>query len=217
MKLLDTLLDLLYPPRCAFCRELLPEGERGICRFCEKKLPYVLPETPGQRFKNIENCVSPLYYEGAVRDSLHRYKFSSLTAYADIYSEFMGKCIDENRISCDIITWIPLSRRRLRKRGYDQAELLARLIAKRQGFDCIRLLKKRRDNPPQSGTGSPEKRRANVKGIYFCIEPELVKGKTILLIDDIVTTGATLSEAAGVLKKAGASAVYCATVARSGK
>ena len=217
MKLLSWLLDLVYPPRCAFCRRLLPDGVRGVCRFCEKKLPFVPPDGQVQSFRNVDKCLSPLYYEGSVRESLHRYKFSSLTAYADIYSEFMGKCIDENGISCDIITWIPLSRRRLRKRGYDQAELLARLIAKRQGFHCVRLLKKLRNNPPQSGTGSPEKRRANVKGIYSCIKPDLVKEKTILLIDDIVTTGATLSEAAGVLKKAGAAAVYCAAVARSGK
>lgn len=215
MKLLDRILDLLYPPRCAFCRRLLPDGVRGVCAFCEKKLPYVPADAQIRSLKNIEKCIAPLYYEGSVRESLHRYKFSSMTAYADIYSEFMGKCIDENGISCDIITWIPLSRRRLRKRGYDQAELLARLIAKRHGFDCVRLLKKLRDNPPQSGTGSPEKRRANVKGIYSCIEPQLVQGKTILLIDDIVTTGATLSEAAGVLKNAGASGVYCAAVARS--
>lgn len=215
MKLLDRILDLLYPPRCAFCRRLLPDGVRGVCAFCEKKLPYVPADAQIRSLKNIEKCIVPLYYEGSVRESLHRYKFSSMTAYADIYSEFMGKCIDENGISCDIITWIPLSRRRLRKRGYDQAELLARLIAKRHGFDCVRLLKKLRDNPPQSGTGSPEKRRANVKGIYSCIKPQLVQGKTILLIDDIVTTGATLSEAAGVLKKAGAAGVYCAAVARS--
>lgn len=215
MKLLDRILDLLYPPRCAFCRRLLPDGVRGVCAFCEKKLPYVPADAQIRSLKNIEKCIAPLYYEGSVRESLHRYKFSSMTAYADIYSEFMGKCIDENGISCDIITWIPLSRRRLRKRGYDQAELLARLIAKRHGFDCVRLLKKLRDNPPQSGTGSPEKRRANVKGIYSCIKPQLVQGKTILLIDDIVTTGATLSEAAGVLKKAGAAGVYCAAVARS--
>ena len=217
MKITDWILDLIYPPRCAFCRRLLPDGVKGVCRFCESKLPFVPPDGQVQSFKNVDKCLTPLCYEGTVRESLHRYKFSSLTAYADIYSELIGKCIDENRISCDIITWIPLSRRRLRKRGYDQAELLARLIAKRQGMSCVKLLKKLRDNPPQSGTGSPEKRKANVKGIYACVKPEQIKGKTILLIDDIVTTGATLSEAAGVLKKAGAAAVYCAAVARSAR
>ena len=215
MRALNWLLDLLYPPRCAFCRRLLTGQERGVCRFCRPKLPFVPADAQVQHFKNVDQCLSPLYYYGSVRDSLHRYKFEGLTAYADIYSEFIVKCIDENQISCDSITWVPLSRRRLRKRGYDQAELLAKLIAKRLGQRPVRLLKKLRDTPPQSKTGSVEKRRANIAGAYACLRPELVQGKQVLLVDDIVTTGATLSEAAGVLKRAGAKAVIAVTLARS--
>ena len=215
MRALNWLLDLLYPPRCAFCRRLLTGQERGVCRFCRPKLPFVPADAQVQHFKNVDQCLSPLYYYGSVRDSLHRYKFEGLTAYADIYSEFIVKCIDENQISCDSITWVPLSRRRLRKRGYDQAELLAKLIAKHLGQRPVRLLKKLRDTPPQSRTGSAEKRRANIAGAYACLRPALVQGKRILLVDDIVTTGATLSEAAKVLKKAGAKEVICATLARS--
>ena len=215
MKVVDWLLDLIYPPRCAFCRRLLSGREKGVCRFCRPKLPYVPADGQVQHFRNVDKCLSPLYYHGTVRDSLHRYKFGGATAYADIYSEFIVKCIDENQISCDSITWVPLSRRRLRKRGYDQAELLAELIAKHLGQRPVRLLKKLRDTPPQSQTGSPEKRRANIAGAYACLRPALVRGKRILLVDDIVTTGATLSEAAKVLKKAGAKEVICATLARS--
>ena len=215
MKVVDWLLDLIYPPRCAFCRRLLSGREKGVCRFCRPKLPYVPADGQVQHFRNVDKCLSPLYYHGSVKDSLHRYKFGGATAYADIYSEFIVKCIDENQISCDSITWVPLSRRRLRKRGYDQAELLAKLIAKHLGQRPVRLLKKLRDTPPQSQTGSGEKRRANIAGAYACLRPELVKGKRILLVDDIVTTGATLSEAAKVLKKAGAKEVICATLARS--
>ena len=215
MRALNWLLDLLYPPRCAFCRRLLTGQERGVCRFCRPKLPFVPADAQVQHFKNVDQCLSPLYYYGSVRDSLHRYKFEGLTVYADIYSEFIVKCIDENQISCDSITWVPLSRRRLRKRGYDQAELLAELIAKHLGQRPVRLLKKLRDTPPQSQTGSAEKRRANIAGAYACLRPERVQGKRILLVDDIVTTGATLSEAAKVLKKAGAKEVICATLARS--
>lgn len=215
MKVIDWLLDLIYPPRCAFCRRLLDRREKGVCRFCRPKLPYVPADGQVQHFRNVDKCLSPLYYHGAVRNSLHRYKFGGATAYADIYSEFIVKCIDENQISCDSITWVPLSRRRLRKRGYDQAELLAKLIAKHLGQRPVRLLKKLRDTPPQSQTGSAEKRRANIAGAYACLRPERVQGKRILLVDDIVTTGATLSEAAKVLKKAGAKEVICATLARS--
>ena len=215
MKVVDWLLDLIYPPRCAFCRRLLSGREKGVCRFCRPKLPYVPADGQVQHFRNVDKCLSPLYYHGSVKDSLHRYKFGGATAYADIYSEFIVKCIDENHISCDSITWVPLSRRRLRRRGYDQAELLAKLIAKHLGQSPVRLLKKQRDTPPQSKTGSVEKRRANIAGAYACLRPELVQGKQVLLVDDIVTTGATLSEAARVLKKAGAKEVICATLARS--
>ena len=215
MKVVDWLLDMIYPPRCAFCRRLLSGREKGVCRFCRPKLPYVPADGQVQHFRNVDKCLSPLYYHGNVKDSLHRYKFGGATAYADIYSEFIVKCIDENQISCDSITWVPLSRRRLRKRGYDQAELLAKLIAKHLGQRPVRLLKKLRDTPPQSQTGSAEKRRANIAGAYACLRPERVQGKRILLVDDIVTTGATLSEAAKVLKKAGAKEVICATLARS--
>ena len=215
MKVVDWLLDLIYPPRCAFCRRLLDRREKGVCRFCRPKLPYVPADSQVQHFRNVDKCLSPLYYHGSVKDSLHRYKFGGATAYADIYSEFIVKCIDENQISCDSITWVPLSRRRLRKRGYDQAELLAKLIAKHLGQRPVRLLKKLRDTPPQSQTGSAEKRRANIAGAYACLRPERVQGKRILLVDAIVTPGATLSEAAKVLKKAGAKEVICATLARS--
>ena len=215
MKVVDWLLDLIYPPRCAFCRRLLSGREKGVCRFCRPKLPYVPSDGQVQHFRNVDKCLSPLYYHGSVKDSLHRYKFGGATAYADIYSEFIVKCIDENQISCDSITWVPLSLRRLRRRGYDQAELLAKLIAKHLGQSPVRLLKKQRDTPPQSKTGSVEKRRANIAGAYACLRPELVQGKQVLLVDDIVTTGATLSEAARVLKKAGAKEVICATLARS--
>lgn len=214
MKLLDELLELMYPTRCAFCHKLSQNKEK-VCRNCLGKLPYTSGAGQKQKFPFISGCVSPFYYEEDVRKSLLRYKFRGLTAYAQIYGEFLAKCIDENQISCDIITWIPLSRRRLRQRGYDQARLLAEATARVLGVDCVPLLRKRRDNPAQSGTGSPEKRRANVSGVYIPVNTTVFKGKSILLVDDIVTTGATLSEGARTLITAGAAEVYAAAVARS--
>lgn len=215
MKLADRVLDLLYPPRCAFCQELLAGGWRGCCKSCLDELPFVPSQMQSQSFPHIDKCVSPLYYKDIVRDSLHRYKFQSKTAYAEIYSCFMAKSIDENAVSCDIITWVPLSRKRKRCRGYDQAELLARDIAKIKALPCRRLLKKLRDTKPQSSTGGKEKRKANIKGAYAPVDPQYIKDKRILLVDDIVTTGSTLSEAAKMLRAAGAAAVCCATLARS--
>lgn len=184
-----------------------------VCDHCRSTLPYTRGEEQRRKITHISVCVSPFRYEGHVRDSLLRYKFHSLTGYAKIYGEFLAKCIDENEISCDSITWVPLSRSRKRSRGYDQAQLLAEELSRRTGIPCVQSLRKIRNNPAQSGTGGPAARRANAAGVYRALSPEIVKGKRILLVDDIVTTGATLSECASVLKAAGAAEICAVTVA----
>ena len=150
----NRLLDLLYPPRCAFCRRLLNDAERGVCRFCRRR--YAGSGTR-RELRDGLLCVAPLRYEDQVRESLLRYKFRGVTAYGAAYAEFLAKCIDESDISCDIITWVPLSRRRLRKRGYDQARILAEETAKRLGIPCESLLKKKIDTRPQSGIMTPRR------------------------------------------------------------
>lgn len=212
--MIGRILDFFYPPRCAFCRRLLrARGELWVCPSCLDTLPRLTKDEQRRDVKNTALVLAPLRYEGAVRESLLRYKFGGLTAYAAVYAEFLAKCIDENEISCDSITWVPLSRRRLRQRGYDQARLLAEALAKRLGLPCERLLVKRRHTRPQSGIGSREKRKANAAGAYAAADPQLVQGKRVLLVDDIVTTGATLSSCAGVLAEAGCAAVYGAAAA----
>ena len=212
MKLIERVLELFYPTKCAFCHKLT--GGARVCDKCAGNLPVTPGSAQEQKFPFISQCVSPLYYEGDVRESLHRYKFGGLSHYCTVYAPFMAKCIDENQISCDIITWVPLSRKRLRQRGYDQARLLAAELSKKAGIECCRLLKKTRNNPAQSGTGGAEKRRANVSGVYTALSPEKITGKSILIVDDIVTTGATLSECGRMLLSAGAKEVKAVTVAR---
>lgn len=214
MKLLEALLDLVYPPRCVFCHRLLPGSGISVCRTCREQLPYTGTLAERSKIKSIEHCFSPLFYEKTVRDSLHRYKFEQRRGYAGVYADFMLKCIDENQISCDSITWVPVSRRRLHERGYDQSELLARAIAAKRGVPCLRLLEKSRHTRQQSLIKDPGQRKANVKGAYRCVDPSLAAGRRFLLVDDIVTSGATLSECAKVLKEAGAAGIIALTVAR---
>lgn len=213
MKITDLLLELFYPSRCAFCGRLVKSGE-GMCRDCGGKLPYTGAVNAVQYFPGVSRCVSPLYYEGAVREALLRYKFGGAASYSRVFGKIMAKCIDEMQFSCDIITWIPLSGRRLRKRGYNQAQLLAERAAAELSLPCVPMLVKLRNNPAQSGIDDYKQRRRNVAGVYDVREPMLPEGKHILLVDDIVTTGATLSEAASVLRKAGAAEVTALTAAR---
>lgn len=216
MKALNWLLELLYPTRCVFCRRVTRDAVR-VCPGCERSLPYTKGEQQKRKIANVKSCVAPLYYEGSVRSALLRFKFEGAAAYGDVFGEFVSKCIDENEISCDIITWVPLSRKRLRKRGYDQARLIAQAVARKQGIPCVPLLYKNRNNRAQAGTGSAEKRRANVRGVYEAINPDYLRGARVLLVDDIVTTGATLSECAKMLLLGGAGSVEAAAVARSRK
>lgn len=214
MKLLNTLLDLLYPPRCAFCHRLLRHSGDRVCADCLSHLPYTGDLAEHPKISYIEKCVSPLFYEKSVRDSLHRFKFEQRTGYAGIYAGFMVKCIDENQISCDIISWTPVSRKRLHARGYDQSELLAREVSARTGIPCVRLLEKIKDTPPQSRTKNARQRQENVKGAYRCCNLTAAKGRRVLLVDDIVTSGATLRECARMLNDAGAAEIQALTVAR---
>ena len=212
--MIDRILDFFYPPRCAFCRALLRTGTGlWVCPSCLEKLPRLTKDEQRRDVRHTELVLAPLRYEGVVRESLLRYKFGGLTAYAAVYAEFLAKCIDENGISCDSITWVPLSRRRLRQRGYDQARLIAEELAKRLGLPCERLLVKRRHTRPQSGISDREKRKANAAGAYAILNAERVEGKRVLLVDDIVTTGATLASCAGVLADAGCTAVFGAAAA----
>lgn len=215
MKLWDNLLDLLFPPRCAFCGRLLRQGEAGMCARCGKTLPYT---SGGGRRRGdfVSLCVAPLYYEGDVREALLRYKFGGRTAYAGVFGRLVSDCVRAHLAGrYDLISWVPLSGRRLKERGYDQAMLIALAAALDLDDVAVETLRKTADVAPQSGTGSAEKRRANISGAYAAVDPELVAGKRVLLIDDIVTTGATFSECARTLGLAGAEDVVCAAVARA--
>lgn len=215
MGVLTGLLDLLYPPRCVFCRKLLKKGERSVCEKCRDELPYTQNggAQPGEFFTV---CVAPLYYEGTVRESILRYKFKEATGYAKTYGEFVAGCIRDNLSGrYDLISWVPLSRKRYKERGYDQAMLLALAAALELGDVAVSTLEKHRDVARQSSMGSAEKRKANISGVYNAADPELISGKRVLLIDDIVTTGSTLSECARVLLENGAKEVLCAAIARS--
>ena len=118
MNIWNAVLDLLYPRRCVFYHKLI-EKEDALCPDCRRKYSIMSSERHIRKIPGTAGCFAPFLYEGDVRASLLRYKFQGQSGYAKVYGEFLSKCIDENAISCDIITWVPLSRRRLRSRGYN--------------------------------------------------------------------------------------------------
>jgi len=214
MGFLSSLLDLLFPPKCVFCGRILHDKEDQCCERCIESLPYTLN---GGRQDGVyyDYCVSPLYYKGAVRKSILRYKFNGASGYADTYGKILADCIRGNPdLGYDLISWVPLSSKRKRERGYDQAMLLALATALELGEVAVETLRKTRDVRAQSELGGAAERRENISGAYEAVDPELISGKCVLLIDDIVTTGSTLNECAGAVLSAGAAKVVCAALAR---
>lgn len=205
------LLNLLFPPKCVLCRHVLPPGKTGLCDKCRKTLAGQERLRAGTFFSQ---CAVALEYSGQVRESVIRYKFQDQPGYATAFGEILANTIRHQlHGTYDLITWIPVSRKRLKERGYDQAMLLAMAAALWLDDVAVETLKKTVNNQKQSSLEEPSARKENVKGAYQASDPELIRGKRILLIDDVVTTGATLEEASRTLLKAGASLVVCAALA----
>ena len=210
------LLDLLFPPRCVFCGKLLSAGEGDFCARCQRELPWLVGAEAEQSGEFFSLCVSPLAYREQVRDSIRRYKFKGRRGYYKAYGRLVAQCVHDHLAGrYDLITWVPLSDRRRRERGYDQAFLLASAAALELGDVAVETLRKGRHTDAQSGLDGDAARRANVLGAYTVAAPELIAGKRVLLIDDVVTTGSTLAECARTLRTAGAAEVVCATLARA--
>lgn len=214
--LLSVLLDLLFPPRCVFCGCIVAPGTK-ICNSCAHT---VVPAETVRRMnlpavgKNIP-CAVLYPYTGSVRESILRFKFEGEKWNADYYAERLAAQILEQfkGNAFDMITSVPLSGKRKKERGYNQSELIARRISERLRVPYAECLSKTADNAEQHRLRRNE-RKSNVKGAYQALGAE-IRGQRILMIDDIMTTGATLSECATVLFKAGAESVFCAVVAET--
>ena len=212
-RIFEYILDLIYPPRCCFCSKIIEREAQGICAACGEKLSSLKKDNGTRILEGGVVCCYPLVYDSMVRESFLRYKFSGAVSYAETYASLLADRLRSMLSVCDVITWVPLSRRRKRKRGYDQAELLAKGTAVLLGLDCERILYKNKEAKTQSRLKDRKDRADNVKGAYSLHDSKLVEGRRILIIDDIVTTGATLSECCRVLKKAGAETVTAAAFA----
>ena len=208
----ERIFNLLFPPKCTLCGKVLEKHETDFCASCWVDSP----ECSGvhKNFSFLDSWAAVWYYKGYIRDSLLRYKFRHARHYAPVYGRMLAMRLQrEYPDGFDVLTWVPISRLRRFSRGYDQVELLAEAVGKELGMEPIPTLKKIRNNRPQSGIDGQAKRRANVLGVYRAVDPQSVRDKRILLLDDIITTGATAGECARVLLTAGAKEVHCGFIA----
>lgn len=213
--MLRRLMSYIFPPKCVLCRKILSENETDICHACRENAPDFIHAKKSIPF--VAEWTAVWYYKNDVRNSLLRYKFYNARSYAPVYGRHLAMKLSQSNMQFDVLTWVPISSIRKLRRGYDQVELIAREVGKELGITPIPTLKKTRHAPPQSSITDESARRANILSAYRTLDPEIIRNKRILILDDIITTGSTASECAKTLLVSGACKVICAAVAASPK
>lgn len=209
------MLELVFPLCCPFCSENVYENGYA-CHKCKDhvKMYKFREKVFTDDANNDLICVAPYLYDAEVKDAIWRFKFKNRNDLARTFANAMIMTIIEKYAgaSFDVVTSVPLYNGDLRRRGYNQAELLAKNISKKLKLKHKRLLSKPIKNLVQHDLDY-EDRAKNVKGVYRAENTSDIAYKRILLCDDILTTGNTVNECAKVLKRAGAKDVKCATIA----
>ena len=228
------ILDFLFPPSCPICETGVTE-HGALCPDCWAKFNWVgnpkcckcgypfpadldlgpapLCPTCAADESELDWLRSACVYDDFSRSIMLPFKHANKLKYQKIMSRAMIVALDTLPATPDVIMPVPLAYLRLCKRGYNQAAILARPIAQHLGV-CADLTSVSRKYRPDMGHKNAKQRAENIRGVFHVAHPERIKGKTILLIDDVMTTGATFAELRRVLKRAGAVAVYGVTFCR---
>lgn len=225
MKHPEKLLYVLFPNRCLFCYTVIGWNDH-VCRRCRQDPPSMLPPLCpdcgrseslcicGGRKRHYARCVTPLPYDKRLHDAVARLKIQGCSTTADGFAVEMEEVLrrEYGGLPLDCVTPVPLHRKEQRSRGFNQAELLATRLAAWLELPMLPLLTKPYETLPQKEL-SASRRQGNLLGAFDVPEPAQAAGKTVLLVDDVITTGATLDECAKMLKLAGAAEVYAITAA----
>jgi ComF family protein len=236
---IERLLQFFLPPQCHCCDKVLGEREKGVCSDCLSKIHWIEPpfcSVCGDPFpsREIDNhpcgaCITKRkhftiaralgYYEGSLQEAIHRWKYEERVSLNPIFGEWMAEGLDHYWGShpIDLLIPVPLHRQRLRERGFNQALLLVKELSRRTGIPFRkRLLQKKKPTMPQVNLSGAE-REKEVRGSFHVIGREELEGKSILLVDDVYTTGATVNECSKVLLAGGATRVDVFTLAHAVK
>jgi competence protein ComFC len=229
------LLNLFYPPHCALCGCRIEAEAKGECSvFCEPCRASIMPPPEHHcpvcshpmaglmlcpncdgRHWHLETIVTACRYEGGVREMIQRFKYGRDIAMARSLGILLLRALSDVRLSgrsFDAVVPVPLHPQRERERGFNQADLLARVLARSMGLPKHDLLKRIRPTAQQAGFDRSH-RMENLRGAFVLRRP-LPPDATLLLVDDVSTTGSTLDACAAVLKEAGAAEIAAVVVAR---
>lgn len=220
MSIPEKIINLVFPPRCIFCNCVMDVGVHlNICGACYKNIAFT-KENPVRiaGWNNNSGCdvvISVCRYIGIVQHSLVRYKFYQRPGYYRTFAKLLNDCIQKvtNINEFDMIISVPLHKSREFSRGYNQALLISKALGRETGIsDCSRLLVRARYTEAQSLLDR-KSRNLNIIGAFNVSDAAKINDKSILLVDDILTTGNTINECSRVLKEAGAKFVMAAVIA----
>ncbi len=215
-------LDTPYLRICQSCFEREKANVQNRCKKCSTPIDAVYGDMlcPRCRKKRyFDKVLSPFAYKGKIKSALVKYKFHRAKSYARTFASCMLlelNSFDDIYNDIDVISFIPLHPVRLGERGYNQSELIAEYLSEMTGRPLMKSLRCTRYSKPLSSQ-KHKNRKKLVKGLFEVLKPSDIKGLNILLVDDIITTGATISECSRILKRAGAKKVYGIAVAATPK
>ena len=227
----NPLTNISRLPVCGQCLSLLTRIDGALCSICGERLtsPYALSAEDGEARCGLCRRAQPPYvkaaaygsYESGLRELIHLLKYSQVRPAAGVLGRMLAEAIGDLQPcftgSPVVVVPVPLHVRKLRQRGFNQSELIARSALKllSAGFQLSsHVLERQRETQSQIGL-SRHQRRQNMRGAFVVARPDEIAERKVLLVDDVMTTGTTVSECARVLRRAGASKVYVATVART--
>lgn len=234
----EWLLDILFPRhiKCIFCGgELNENSDKETCENCADKLPYITNACPkcgnkmaegevGVCFEckttnfEFEQAVAVFEYSGKVVKAVHDFKYQGNRPLYEPLGQYMCETLAGWDIEPDLITFVPMTKKKQKERGFNQSELLARYIAKDFNIPCAQVVEKIKETSVQASLNFHQ-RQENIKDCFEVKKDyrKLIKGLNILLIDDIFTTGATSNEVTRILNLCGAEKVYVLTLAHTSK
>jgi len=220
--MLGQIFDLIFPPKCIFCNKMLNYGAKiCVCENCRLKIPYINNKTLNLIKLNnyFDDIICICEYSGIIKEALIKYKFFNKPSFGKTFAQLIyDSAIENSQLEkLDVITSVPLHPKKEQKRGYNQSHLISKHLGSLLKIEVNKNLIKRIKNTNSQSLLNRAERLKNVKDAFIVTDKDQVKGKSILVLDDILTTGTTINECCKVLKKAGAAKVIAATVAAGRK
>lgn len=229
LSLLENITNILFPPRCVFCENIITGDNNFECRKCHAS-DFLIGDNIcikcgrdidqcmcSDDVLHFDRCIAPFYFTDIIRESIHDFKFRGRLDKCKGYSRLMHRCIVDkySEISFDCVVPVPMYYKKQRIRGYNQSELLSKNIAKLLDIpvvsNCIHKIK---DMTPQHELKDGN-RFENIANTFYISNKTYIFGKNIIVVDDVLTTGSTLSECAKILKQFGAKSVYAVVIAET--